>query len=261
MSITRRDLVLGLGAACCCVPLLAQAGTDGSPDQLELAVPAMRRIAKTTWVSQLTQRVWIHTTTTPLGKEGFYPANGLVVESEHDALLIDTGWELAQTRALLRFWKDERKRPIRRALVTHFHQDRLAGIPVLRASKIPVFANPLTIGLALEHAMPLPDPLANVERAAQQLGDVEVSYPGTGHTIDNIVGFVAGDGVLFGGCLVKSTTATTLGYMADAMVNDWPTTIANVHERYPDAKYVVPGHGTISGDCLAHTYALAQGGS
>lgn len=252
-----RGVFLG-GLAAVATSAVARAASDGAPDQLELAISGMKRLAPTVWVKQISERVWVHTTTERLGAAGFYPANGLVVEDRGSAILVDTGWRPAQTQTLVEFWRTIRKRPISRALVTHFHYDRLGGTPYLRSQKIAVVGNPLTIGLAIENALPPPDPLRGVERTPQQFGPLEVLYPGSGHTVDNVVAFVSGDGVLFGGCLVKSTTAAGLGNVADAVVSAWAGSVANVHNRYPDAKIVVPGHGTIEGDSLLHTIGLVN---
>jgi metallo-beta-lactamase class B len=75
----------------------------------------------------------------------------------------------------------------------------------------------------------------------------ELYYPGAGHAPDNLVVYFSGERVLFGGCLVKSDTATTVGNVADADVAEWPRSVARVAARYPKAIVVVPGHGAVSG--------------
>ena len=85
----------------------------------------------------------------------------------------------------------------------------------------------------------------------------ELFYPGAGHTADNVVAYFPAAGVLFGGCLVKSDTATTVGNVADADVDAWPQTVARVRARYPEVDRVVPGHGAVSGPAaLTVTEAL-----
>jgi glyoxylase-like metal-dependent hydrolase (beta-lactamase superfamily II) len=87
-----------------------------------------------------------------------------------------------------------------------------------------------------------------------------VFYPGAGHTIDNVVAWVPSDGVLFAGCLVKSITAPDLGNVADADLGAYPATIRRLADTYRP-RHVIPGHGTIAGDSIAHTSALAGGGT
>ena len=63
--------------------------------------------------------------------------------------------------------------------------------------------------------------------------------------------------MLFGGCLVKADTATTVGNVADADVRQWPASVARVRARYPRARLVVPGHGAVGGaSALRATEAL-----
>ena len=63
--------------------------------------------------------------------------------------------------------------------------------------------------------------------------------------------------VLFGGCLVRSSSATTLGYTAEADIESWPATIEALLTRYGHARLIVPGHGRPGGEeLLQHTLAL-----
>jgi metallo-beta-lactamase class B len=254
---TRCSFLGGL-AAFAFAPAVASART-GDPQELELAVPRMERVSDTVWFAQLTPRVWIHTTTYLLGGKVYYPANGLIVADGNEAMLIDTGWTNEQTQTILRAWQGAGRPKIGKALVTHFHYDRLGGIPALTQHGIPAFGNPLTIGLAIDNGHAPPRPLHDVEKAPQRFGPVEVFYPGAGHTIDNIVAYVPGDDVLFGGCFIKSVTANDLGNMEDAFVQAWPASVQRVAQRYR-ARRVVPGHGTISGDSVGHTLTLAKAG-
>lgn len=253
---TRACFLTGV-AALSLAPAVASAKVH-SPKFLELAIPGMRRIDDSTWVGQLSPHVWIHTTTHNLDGEGYYPANGVIVENERDSLMIDTGWETPQTETLLKFWRDVRKRPISSAFVTHFHADRLAGVDVLASHGIVSRALPETVELAAAHHFPVPQPYEALERHAKPLHGAVAFYPGAGHTKDNVVVYVPQDRVLFGGCLIKAVTAGDLGNLADAVVADYAATVANVREHYGAARYVVPGHGTIQGDSIGHTLAMAK---
>lgn len=254
---TRCSFLGGL-AAFTFAPALASART-GDPQALELAVPQMERVSDTVWFAKLTPRVWLHTTTYLLGGKLYYPANGMIVVDGDEATLVDTGWMIEQTQTILRAWDDAGRQKITKALVTHFHIDRIGGIPELTKRGIPAFGNPLTIGLAIDNGNAPPKPLHEVEKGPQRLGPIEVFYPGAGHTIDNIVAYVPGDDVLFGGCFIKSVTAKELGNLEDAVVPAWPVSVERLMARYRP-RYVVPGHGTISGDSLNHTLTLAKVG-
>ncbi len=254
---TRACFLTGV-AAVAAAPLNALAKSE-APQYLELAVPGMRQIAESAWVAQISPHVWAHTTTS-IVDGGYYPANGIVVEDGDSALLVDTGWHPDQTDALLRFWHDVRKLPVKSAFVTHFHGDRLGGVDVLKSHAIAALASPVTVRLAISHHEPVPQPLAGLETEQKSLGRAVAYFPGAGHTPDNTVVFVPSDNVLFGGCLIKAVTAPNLGYMGDAVVADWPATMRNVREKYRNAT-VVPGHGTLHGDSIAHTLHMAETGS
>ena len=47
---------------------------------------------------------------------------------------------------------------------------------------------------------------------------------------------------MFGGCLIKELDASK-GYLGDASVADWSSTVERVKKEYPNVKIVVPGHG------------------
>jgi glyoxylase-like metal-dependent hydrolase (beta-lactamase superfamily II) len=88
---------------------------------------------------------------------------------------------------------------------------------------------------------------------------VETYYPGEGHTKDNIVLWVDTHEVLYGGCLIKSTENTSLGFVGDANLEEWPRTMQRLIEKYSKPKYVIPGHfGWENNDGLEHTLKLLQ---
>ncbi len=62
--------------------------------------------------------------------------------------------------------------------------------------------------------------------------------------------------MLYGGCFLKAETSKDLGNLADADLGEWKTSVQRVKDRYRNPKLVIPGHGAIAGDALAHTAAL-----
>jgi metallo-beta-lactamase class B len=255
-TIARREacaLIVG-GAA-----LGAVAGASGAAERWEPglapAVPRMLEIGGDVSVARLASRVWVHTSLANLSGT-VVPANGLLVERERDAVLIDTGWTPKQTAALMS-WTAARGKPLALALVTHFHGDRLGGIATLEAASIPVSGNPLTVGLAMEHGYDPPDPLVGVDSAPQRFADIgEAFFPGAGHTRDNLTFALPEYGIVFGGCLVRTIAAPTLGNLDDAVLADWYASLRAVQTRYRSATIVVPGHGKIGGDPVGHTLNL-----
>src|SRR5215813_6999233 len=103
----------------------------GLPTALELATAKMTRIAGDVWVAQVAPHLWVHTTTKTYPDGTIYPANGMLLETASGSILFDTGWSDAQTVTLLKWAKEELKKPVIRAIISHAHEDRLGGIAEL----------------------------------------------------------------------------------------------------------------------------------
>lgn len=99
--------------------------------------------------------------------------------------------------------------------------------------------------------------MKGLEKETQPLGPVELYCPGAGHTLDNITIWHAASRTLFGGCLIKSTSAKDLGNTADGDRAAYGPTVARLAARYPTRKWTIPGHGTIAGDAIGWTRKLA----
>ena len=227
------------------------------PTALELARPDMEAIAPDVWVAKLAPRTWVISFTHLIDPKTRYPANGLAVDTAEGAVLVDPGWEPAQTRAILAWAKKTLKHPVRMAIVTHSHEDRSAGVATLAKAGIPSLGLERTAEiLKAKHRPPVRAIPGLATRPWRGPGGIEVRFPGPGHAPDNIVVWVPWAKVLYGGCFVKSVTANGLGNLEDADVKAWPASIRRVQAAYPDAKIVVPGHGTIDGDPLGHTLKL-----
>jgi metallo-beta-lactamase class B len=176
----------------------------------------------------------------------------LLVETPDHATLVDTGWSDAQASELVIF-AASRGRPVRAAIVTHFHEDRVGGVRALIARGIPVFASAATLQLAQQTGRPVPD------RVLEQgsIPELRWIFPGAAHSPDNIVVFHEPTRTLFGGCMIKALASETLGNVTDADVAAWPAAIAAIRESFAEAVHVVPGHGSPGGAGLvAHTASL-----
>jgi metallo-beta-lactamase class B len=87
--------------------------------------------------------------------------------------------------------------------------------------------------------------------------EIQVRYPGAGHTRDNIVVWLPDQRILVGGCLIKDRQAKDLGNTKEADLPQWPKTVEKVYQEFKSAKIVVPGHGDPSGiEALTHTLEL-----
>jgi len=270
-SLTRRSFLAGGVCACCaCGPLtraigatsVASTGTlgpEGLPTVLELGTDPMQRIGQSVWVSRLAPGLWLHTTTAVIADDQhrYFPANGLILESDRGSVLIDTGYLQEHAEVLLTWSKRALRHPITQAVATHFHRDRTGGIPALEAIGIPTVAHPLTLELARSHGTPVPTAAADfVQDIARVSAQCELFFPGAGHTRDNIVAWLPRQRVLFGGCFLKSMTSADLGYLADAVVADWAGSVRRLSARYSTPTITIPGHGSVSGNPIGHTLAL-----
>ena len=263
-SLTRRSF-LSLSLCACCTGKATQsfaatspasASDPGLPSILELGTDPMTRIDDTVWVAQVAPSLWLHSTTHMTGGS-MVPANGMIIDRPGGSLLIDTGWTPDQAEALVRWAKKSLSSPIATAVGTHFHNDRIGGVEILRKNSIPILAHPLTCSLAEKLGVPVPEAIAEFNGQSYRLNaDCELFFPGAGHTRDNIVAWLPQQGVLFGGCLLKSSTSSGLGNIANAVVPDWADSIRRIELQYPDRRMVVPGHGSIAGDAIAQTLAL-----
>ena len=250
----RAVLLAVLLAGCATVPPRAPA-TDGRSSTVDVPPGEVR-------LREIRDGVWIHVSTQRIGDGLVFPSNGLVVRDGDGLLLVDPAWGPENTTALLAAIEAEIGLPVRRAISTHFHDDRVAGADVLRAAGVAVYATPLTRRLAAEEGNAVPaEVLDGLDEAgaAVRLGPVEVFYPGAGHAPDNLVVYVPAAAVLFGGCAVHEASRETAGNVEDADLDAWPDAIRRVQARYPDAEVVVPGHGAPGGlELLDHSITVVE---
>ena len=261
----RLALALAVLAGCATAPTRPVTPAGAPPSAVEIAAnhPAAAEVPPgEVRLREVRDGVWVHVATREIGEGVVYPSNGLVVRDGDGLLLVDPAWGAENTAALLAAIEDQIGLPVRRSISTHCHDDRVAGVDTLAAAGVETFATPLTRRLAAAEGNEVPelalDGLSEPEGAVR-FGPVEVFYPGPGHAPDNLVVYVPGARVLFGGCAVHEASRTTAGNVADADLDAWPESVRRVRERYPEAEVVIPGHGTPGGlELLDHTVALVQ---
>ncbi|MCC6537896.1 MAG: MBL fold metallo-hydrolase [Bryobacterales bacterium] len=235
---------------------LALLAKDGAPDSWELPVDGMARLSRTVWVKLLTTGVWITCFTFDTPNLGWIPCNGLIIATEAGPVIVDTGNNQEQGELLLATAKRLTGRAATQGIATHFHTDRTGGIEALRAAGVPTLAHPFSVGLAQAYGFPVPQPVKGLEKGPVKVGDLELFYPGVGHARDNITVWHEATGVLFGGCLLRSTTDKAMGNLADGDLAAFPETISRLAARYPKRRFTIPGHGSASGDAVEWTREL-----
>ncbi|WP_244935937.1 subclass B1 metallo-beta-lactamase [Leptospira bouyouniensis] len=206
---------------------------------------------------KIKETVWIHKSFGSFqGK--MYESNGLVVLTNKGVVVIDTAWTEPQTEELILGIQSKFQKEILFLIVTHAHDDRMAGVSQFHKRNIPVYSTNLTAKLAKEKGYGKTNPILDIQtRLYAGNHSVEIFFPGHGHSPDNIVVWLPETHILFAGCLVKAIDATDLGNVKDANVVEWENAVKRVLTRYPDAEVVVPGHGNWGKlELLRHTIRL-----
>jgi metallo-beta-lactamase class B len=210
-------------------------------------------------ISQLQANFYIVTTFKPIDGKPF-PSNSMYVVTDGGVLLIDTPWNENEVLPLLdSIWKRHGQKVVL-CVVTHAHADKTAGLDILKKIGIPTYSSLQTHAFALEKSEKQAA-FCFLKDTTFQIGHLilQTYYPGEGHTKDNLVIWFPAQKVLYGGCLVKSVEANSLGNIADANLDAWPVTIKNLARKFPDAAYIIPGHQDWhSTDALTHTLKLLK---
>ncbi len=225
------------------VILLAIIGLWGFPGYKTQAMEQKKPSPVT--FTPLTQGVWMHTSIKQMETWGNVPSNGLIVEKGDFSILVDTAWSDEQTAEIIQWASTTLKKPIRWAVFTHAHEDKMGGVTALRSQRIATYAaddsNQLAPNKGLkpaEYGLVFDDQHSN-----DMLKPLVIFDPGPGHTSDNIVVGLPEQGIVFGGCLIRPADATHLGNTADADLKHWEAAVMAVAKRFPHAQQVIPSHG------------------
>lgn len=241
MAILRSFLIITLLLSVGGCVQTGGAETEGFKTPKADALPAVE-------LEKILPGLWLHTSYQRLRNGVLYPSNGIVVRDGEHLLLVDPAWGAEATKELLARIQLDIGLPVKHAISTHFHGDRTLGVDVLEETGVAVFAHPLTAELAAAKGNPVPEHVfSDLARPGSHLtfGSVEVFYPGAAHARDNIMVWLPGQKVLYGGCALRELSAKSLGNVKDADLSSWPVAVQRAKDRYSRAKLVVPGHGEV----------------
>lgn len=199
-------------------------------------------------VIKLSDNAYIHISELEMGNWGRVSSNGLIVVNQGKAFLLDTPSNNEQTETLVNWMTDSLHVQLVGFIPNHWHDDCLGGLGYLQQKGIKSYANQMTIEIAKEKGLPVPE-VGFRDSLSLQLGNLtlECAYLGGGHSSDNIIVWIPQEKILFAGCMLKDTTWTTLGNLSDAVIEEWPGTIDKVLDKYSTAEIVIPGHGQFGG--------------
>ncbi len=209
---------------------------------------------------KISENTFIHISYLQIESYGRFPCNGLVYITSGNAYIMDTPVNDELTLKLINWLVNDMGVAIKGVIVNHWHVDCMGGLNQVHQSGIKSYAHELTCEIAASKNLPVPQ-ISFRDSLVISSGEKEIicKYFGGAHTLDNIVVWVPEDSVLFGGCMVKSMTSRSLGNIADADLENWPSTIEKVIRRFRNARTVVPGHGGYGGtELLNHTLELAR---
>ncbi|UCH14786.1 MAG: subclass B1 metallo-beta-lactamase [Bacteroidales bacterium] len=182
--------------------------------------------------------------------------NGLIYINGNEAFIIDTPVNDEVTLELINWLKSNLNVGIAGLIATHWHVDCMGGLGQVHKCGIKSYAHELTCEIAESKNLPVPE-VSFKDSLVINSGEKEIicKYFGAGHTIDNIVVWIPEEKILFGGCMIKSLSATRPGNIRNADLDSWPGTMEKAITRFKNARIVVPGHGSYGGPELL-TYTL-----
>lgn len=210
-------------------------------------------------ISQLTGDFYIYTTyNTYEGNQ--IPANGMYFITSHGVVLFDTPWDTTQFQPLLDSIKLKHNKSVTVCIATHWHSDRTEGLEYYKQKGIKTYTTLLTDELSKKNNKKRAEFLMTKDTVFN-IGQYsfEVYYPGGGHTEDNIIAWFGKEKILYGGCLIKGAEAENLGYLGDANVAEYKTTLKKVMKKCPHPKFIIVSHHDWTNiNSLNHSIKLAK---
>lgn len=206
-------------------------------------------------ITQITENSFEHTSFKQTNDFGNVPCNGIFIRNGDEIVVFDTPINNKSSEELIKWIKEELHCEINAIIPTHFHDDCLGGLQAFHDNNISSYAYFKTVERALENDFTLPKNSFRDSLILKVGNQTTITkFFGEGHTKDNVVTYVPSENLLFGGCLIKSLDATK-GYLDDANVEEWSSTVAKIKNQYPNLKIVVPGHGDF-GDTKLLDYTI-----
>ena len=188
------------------------------------------------------------------------PANGVYLIANNGVVMFDTPWDTTQFQPLLDSIKVKHNKNVTLCIATHFHEDRTGGLEYYRKQGIKTYTTKKTDELSKGSSKKRAEFLIDKDTVFT-VGQYsfQTYFPGHGHAPDNIIIWFEKEKILYGGCLIKSVEDDDLGYLGDASVHDYATTVKNVQKKCKKPKFVIPGHSDWSNiEALKHTLKMAQ---
>ena len=210
-------------------------------------------------ISHLTGDFYIYTTYNTY-EESKVPANGMYLVTNNGVVMFDTPWDTTQFQPLLDSIKLKHNKRVVMCFATHWHSDKTAGLEYYRQQGVKTYTTVLTDELSKRN---------NKKRAEFLMAkdtvftvgqfSFETYYPGEGHTADNIIIWFKKEKILYGGCLVKGVDAENLGYLGDANVTEYASTLKKVQKKCRKPRFIIIAHSDWKNiNSLKHSLMMAK---
>lgn len=193
-------------------------------------------------ISYLTKDMYVYTTYRDY-KGSKTSSNGLYLVTDDGVMMIDTPWDTSQFQPLLDSIETRHHKKVVLCVATHSHEDRTGGLKYYRQKGIKTYTSALTDSISEksgENRAEFCFKSDTVFRLGQY--SFQTCYAGPGHTTDNIFIWFGANKVLYGGCAIKSIEATDLGYIKEADLSKWPSTLNKIKQSFPNPRFIIPGH-------------------
>jgi metallo-beta-lactamase class B len=189
-----------------------------------------------------------------------YPANGLYAVTPKGVILVDCPWDTTQFQPLLDSIRKLHDKRVVACIATHSHADRTAGLTYYQTKGIKTYTSQRTDSICRATNAPRAQYFLPNDTSIYIGGiKMRIFFAGEGHTPDNIVVWFPQTKLLYGGCLIKSTEATSIGNIADANLKAYPHTLKKLQQVFPNPRYIIPGHeGWKNTKSIEHTLALLK---
>ena len=210
-------------------------------------------------ISHLTGDFYIYTTYN-VYEGSQIPANGMYLVTKNGVVLFDTPWDTTQFQLLLDSIQLKHKEMVVLCFATHWHSDKTAGLEYYRQQGIKTYTTVLTDELSKQNNKKRAEFLM-AKDTVFQVGQYsfETYYPGQGHTADNIVIWFKKEKILYGGCLIKGVDDENLGYLGDANVTEYASTLKRVQKKCRKPKFIVIAHSDWKNiHSLKHSLVMAK---
>jgi glyoxylase-like metal-dependent hydrolase (beta-lactamase superfamily II) len=210
-------------------------------------------------ITRLTGNFYICTSYKILNGSPF-PSNSMYLLTEKGVVLFDTPWDSTDFQPLLDSIDQKHHAKVILCIATHFHDDRSAALFYYASKGIKTYSSSLTRELCKADNAKKAEFVFNTDTTFSIGSYVFKTYfPGEGHTKDNIVIWFEKEKLLYGGCFVKSTENNDIGNIQDANVKIWPASVKKLMQKFPNPKFVIPGHFSWNDkNSLQHTLQLLQ---